>query len=215
LRRCRREIETLQTRIASERAQPGSGVIFRYLRARDLAKHEQDLETARALVPQLEDQLRSLEKEYHDLGYDDIEYSTWSAGEMRVGGRGIAQVGGALQMGGAPAGLKPTGDEFNVALTAVSVLQLGKWAISKALIAAPSRFAGVSSNALNKTISPAQHVLLRELFKGRKVPGLARDSLEAAAEISRRALANSATSAAQRLKHLERLEQIAQALKHL
>jgi hypothetical protein len=173
------------------------------------------LETALALVPQLEDQLRALEKNYRDLGYDEVEYSAWTPGETRIGGRGIERVGDAIHLGGSPAGLKPTGIEFDVALAAVPVFRLGKWALGKTLIAAPSKFAGITSNALNKTISPTQHVLLRELFKGRKVTGLARESLEAAAEISRRAFANSATSAAQRLTHLERLEQIAQALKNL
>jgi hypothetical protein len=77
------------------------------------------------------------------------------------------------------------------------------------------RFAGLSNNALNKTINAEQHVLLRQLFKGQNPAGLARETLEAAAELSRRALANSVTSAAQREVHLLRLQQIEQLLSNL
>ena len=76
-------------------------------------------------------------------------------------------------------------------------------------------FAGMTNNAVNKTISAQQHVLLRQLFKGQSGSGLTRESLEAAAELSRRALANTATSAAQRQLHLTRLQQVTTALKTL
>ncbi|MCA9147153.1 MAG: hypothetical protein KDB05_30460, partial [Planctomycetales bacterium] len=73
-------------------------------------------------------------------------------------------------------------------------------------------YAGMSNNALNKTISAEQHVLLRELFKGRSGAGLTRSSLDAAAELSRRAVMNPATSTIQVGRHLERLQRIAAAI---
>ncbi len=154
LKQCRRDIETLPKHIEMEEAQVRSQR-YGHLHAPLLRKAQQDLETAKALVPQLETQLRSLEKEYHDLGYDDIEYSTWSAGEMRVGGRGIERVGGALQMGGAPAGLTPTGIEFDVALAAVPIFRLGKLALSKALVKTP---ANVAPRALKPPVSAKEVV---------------------------------------------------------
>jgi RHS repeat-associated protein len=78
-----------------------------------------------------------------------------------------------------------------------------------------NKFSGMTSNALNKTISAQQHVLLRQLFNGGNAVGLSPETLEAAAELSRRALGDVATTAAQRAKHLRRLAQIAQALNEL
>jgi hypothetical protein len=76
-------------------------------------------------------------------------------------------------------------------------------------------YSGLSNNALNKTINAAQHDLLRQLFKNQNVIGLTRETMEAAAELSRRALTNSATSAAQRVLHTKRLAQLNQAMSNL
>ena len=126
LEQARRDMENLPGRIASERAQLGSGGRYAYIHTQNLAKAEQDLETARSLVPRLEQQLTDLHQQYRDSGYDDVEYRSWTPGETWVGGRGIEDVGHAVANGGSPAGLKPTGVEFDVALAAPAVLQLGK-----------------------------------------------------------------------------------------
>jgi hypothetical protein len=119
-------------------AQLGTGGRYAYVHTQNLAKSEKDLETAKAQVPELEAQLRDLEQEYRESGYDDIEHATWTPGETVVGGRGIEQVGRAVAMGGSPAGLKPTGIEFDVALGAASVLQLGRAVLKRALSRAPT-----------------------------------------------------------------------------
>jgi hypothetical protein len=80
----RRDIERLPSRIASERAQLGSGGRYAYVHTQNLANAEQDLETAKAQVPELEAQLRELEKEYHESGYDDVGYGTTTPGETFV-----------------------------------------------------------------------------------------------------------------------------------
>jgi hypothetical protein len=80
---------------------------------------------------------------------------------------------------------------------------------------APLKFRGLSNNALNKTIDGSQHVLLRNLFKGQGAAGLTRESLEAAAELSRRAILNTATSPAQVAVHQERLRLLLEALSKL
>ena len=81
-------------------------------------------------MPQLEKQRHDLEQQYHDAGYDDVAYSTWTPGETIVGGHGIEKVGRAVGLSGKPAGVTPTGDEFEVA-GAASVFRLGRIVFSK------------------------------------------------------------------------------------
>jgi hypothetical protein len=83
--------------------------------------------------------LRALEQQYRDSGFDKLVYSTWTPGETLISGRGIEQVGRAHDMGGSPAGLTPTGIEFDIALAAPAVLQLGKAALKRALTRAASK----------------------------------------------------------------------------
>ena len=109
-------------------------------------------------MPQLEAQLRDLEQQYRDSGFDDVEYSTWTPGETLVGGRGIEKVGSAVAMGGSPAGLKATGIEFDIALTAASVLQLGKTLLSKTLIKARSSTAKEVFIDFERYPQSAQHL---------------------------------------------------------
>jgi hypothetical protein len=85
----------------------------------------------------------------------------------------------------------------------------------RGLLDAPMKFRKLSNNALNKTINGDQHVLLRNLFKNEGAAGLTRESLDAAQELSRRAILNTATSPAQKLVHQERLRQILEALGNL
>jgi len=80
---------------------------------------------------------------------------------------------------------------------------------------APPKFRGMSNNVLNKTIDGAQHVLLRNLFKGQEAAGLTRESIEAAAELSRRAILSTATSPTQVAVHQERLRLLANAIANL
>ena len=82
----------------------------------------------------------------------------------------------------------------------------------KGLLNAPAKFRGLSNGALNRTIDGPQHALLRKLFDNKAAAGLTRESLEAASELSRRAILNSATSPAQKLVHQGRLRQLADAL---
>ena len=100
---------------------------------------QQQIEDRSRGVPQLETQLGNLEKEYRESGYDDIAYGAWTAGETRIGGRGIQQVAYALGMGGSPAGLKPTGVEFDLALGAMSLRQLAKAVVKRSLTRTPAK----------------------------------------------------------------------------
>ncbi len=136
LHQSRRDIENLPGRVASERAQVGSGGRYAYIHTQNLAKAEQDLETAKSLVPRLEKQLGDLHQQYRDSGYDDVDYTRMSPGEHWVGGKGIENVGQAVAKGGSPAGPRPTGDEFEVvsaALAGPAVLGLGKAVLGRAL----------------------------------------------------------------------------------
>lgn len=139
LQQSRRDIENLPGRIANERAQVGSGGRYAYIHTQNLAKAEQDLETARSLVPRFEQQLTDLHQQYRDSGYDDVDYTRMSPGEHWVGGKGIERVGHAVASGGSPAGPRPAGDEFDVALAAPAVLGLGKAVIANALRKVPGR----------------------------------------------------------------------------
>lgn len=85
------------------------------------------------MAPELEKQLVELEQQYHDSGFDDVPYSTWTRGETIVGGKGIEQVGRAVVGKGEPSGLERTGDEFTVALAATSALQIGRAVLSRVL----------------------------------------------------------------------------------
>ena len=51
LQQSRRDVEELPARIASERAQLGSGGRYAYIDNQNLAKAQRDLEAAKALVP--------------------------------------------------------------------------------------------------------------------------------------------------------------------
>lgn len=89
------------------------------------------------------------------------------------------------------------------------------WGVASESSVAPLKFRGLTNNALNRTIGPEQHILLRQLFDSKVVTGLSRESIEAASELSRRAILNSATPADQIAVHMERLRQLAEALKNL
>lgn len=101
-------------------------------------------------------------------------------------------------------------------LLSVAMIQHVAWGdflnAPKGLLDAPMKFRNLSNNALNKTIDGSQHVLLRKLFKDEAASGLTRESLEAAHELSRQAILNSATTPAQKLVHQERIQQILDAL---
>jgi hypothetical protein len=130
----------LPAHIASERALLAAGGRYAYLHVQYLAEHEEALKTAKESAPQLEAQLHDLERAYHELGFDEVEYGAWTPGETWIGGHGIREVGRVLAMRGTPAGLKPTGIEFDIALTALSagaVLQLGRTLLKKVLGGAP------------------------------------------------------------------------------
>jgi len=164
LRQCRRDLEQFPARIATAEELTKTGGRFAYIHSQLLAKAKQEFETTQALVPQLEEQLRALEKEYADAGYDDVTYSTWTPGETLISGRGIEQVGRAVDAGGSPAGLKPTGFEFDIALSAGAVLQLGKLALGKAL--------GKASRVIVKpsVTDPKLRSITQDLYKGVTTP---------------------------------------------
>lgn len=137
LQQARRDIANLPERVANERAQVGSGGRYAYIHTQNLTNAERDLETARQLVPQLEKQLGDLHQQYRDSGYDDIDYTKMNPGEHFVGGKGIENVGRAVAKRGSPAGPRPTGVEFDVALAAPAALQLGKAVLGRALNSIP------------------------------------------------------------------------------
>ena len=142
LEQARRDIQNLPARVANERAQIGSGGRYAYIHTQNLAKAEQDLQTARSLLPRLEQQLSDLHRQYRDSGYDDVEYRSSTPGETWVGGRGIADVGHAVANGGSPAGLKQTGVEFDVmsaALAGPAALALGKAVLGRTLRKVPGK----------------------------------------------------------------------------
>jgi hypothetical protein len=120
-----KDIKRLRKQIANERAQSGSGR-FANLHKRNRERAERDSEMAKSEVPKLEKELRDLEQQYRAEGYDDIEYTTWTPAEMHHGGRGIEQVGRAVQVAGMPTGVKPTGVETDIALGALTAGKLGK-----------------------------------------------------------------------------------------
>jgi hypothetical protein len=142
LRLARRDVKELPTRIARERAQFGSGGRYAYIHPQNLAKLQQELETAKALVPQLQQQLRDLEDLYHMAGFDDVPFSTWSPEDRPISGKGIKHVGVAVAMSGPPASLRPTGIEFDavsVAFAGPAILRLGRGILGRALATAATR----------------------------------------------------------------------------
>ena len=80
---------------------------------------------------------------------------------------------------------------------------------------APQKYRGLSNNELNKTIGGPQVDLLRKLLKGEGAGGLTRNSLEAAAELSRRAILHTVTTAEQVAVRRERLRLLLEALGNL
>jgi hypothetical protein len=112
----KRDLETLPGLIASERAQLRRGGRYAYIHAQNVSKAETDLLVAKVHVPELEAQLRDLEKEYREAGFDDINFAVFNSGEHWVGGTGIARVGRAVRDGESPAGPTPTNIEPDVAL---------------------------------------------------------------------------------------------------
>jgi hypothetical protein len=162
----RRDIERLPSRIASERAQLGSGGRYAYVHTQNLAKAQQDLETAKSQVPELEAQLRKLEKEYHESGYDDVGYGTTTPGETFIGGRGIEKVGNALKYGGSPAGPTPTDVEVDLALGAASLRQLGKAGLNKALTKAPSNTVSKAATLKPYGEVGGHHIPAKSAFRG-------------------------------------------------
>ena len=100
LRQSRREIENLSTNIAIAKTKIRDKSIYAYLYAQNLAAYNQDLEKVIAIVHRLEAQTRELEQKYRDAGYDQVEYSTWTPGETLISGRGIEEVGRAIDAGG-------------------------------------------------------------------------------------------------------------------
>ncbi len=125
-----KDTKRLGKQIANERAQSGPGRLAN-LHKRNREHAERDLEMAKSEMPKLKKELRDLEQQYRAAGYDDIEYTTWTPAEMHDGGRGIEQVGRAVQVAGMPTGVKPTGVEVDFALGAVSAAQIARSVVRK------------------------------------------------------------------------------------
>jgi hypothetical protein len=139
LRQARDDIAKLPKQIASTQARLGSGGHYAYLVPKHLAELRARLDDVRSSAPELEKQLADLEQQYHDSGFDDVPYSTWTRGETIVGGKGIADVGYAVANKGEPAGLERTGDEVTVALAAPAVLGIGRALLSRVASSATRR----------------------------------------------------------------------------
>jgi hypothetical protein len=132
----RREMQVLPKWIASDRAQLARGGRYSYIHQQNLIKNQRALEEAKALAPQLAQQLDDLKQLYGALGYDEVPYSTFTPGESIVAGVGIEAVGRAMARGGTPAGLQLTGIEFDIvsaAMAGPALLRLGKGILSKGL----------------------------------------------------------------------------------
>jgi hypothetical protein len=131
----RRDIEELPKRI--KRYQSQVNTRYGYLYKKHLAKAQEELETAKSLVPQLEAQMRNLKQEFHDAGFDEVPYWTFTPAETIVGGKGIEEVGRAVARSGTPRGLQSTGIEFEIAsaiLAAPAILRLGKALLGRAAL---------------------------------------------------------------------------------
>jgi hypothetical protein len=147
LEKARRDVEELPKRIAHERAKLAGHDGHSNVHSHNLATAQRDLDIAKANVPQLEKQRSDLEKQYHDSGYDDVHYSTWTPGETLIGGRGIEKVGIAASMSGSPAGLKPTNIEYDIALGVPTVLALGRAALARGAARAAAKAAEAKAAA--------------------------------------------------------------------
>lgn len=73
----------------------------------------------------------------------------------------------------------------------------------------------MTNNAVNKSVDGAQHVLLRRVFAGGSAEGLKRETLEAALELSRRAVLNTGTPPSQIVVHQHRISILVQALQNM
>jgi hypothetical protein len=125
---------TLPKRIAREKSQLGHGGRYAYIHTQNLAKARKDLETAKALLPQLETQLRELEQEYRDAGFDEIPYTTFSRAGVTVGGKGIEEVGRAVGTRGPRMGVQSFAIDVEIASlvwAGPALLRLGKAASAK------------------------------------------------------------------------------------
>jgi hypothetical protein len=220
------ERETQKRRLVGEIEQTRATIARKTAHGESTVKDEEALDALNERLKSTESQIGTLRQanedlrnEFNSLGLGDVRFILTDDARVFAGYDQLS--GNEFQwrmLHGTRDGL--TGD-FSIPL-AVGTLGASvlpgmalRGAAAGASGAAPRNFAGMSNNALNKTINPHQHALLRQLFRGANASGLTRKSLEAAAELSRRALANPATSAAQRHLHLRRLEQISHALRNL
>ncbi len=170
LEQARRDIEALPRRIASERAQLGSGGRYAYIHSQNLAKARRNLEAAKALAPELEKQLGDLQQQYRDSGYDEIPYWAFTPAETIVGGVGIEEVGRAVARRGTPVGLQSTGIEFEIAsalLAGPAVLRLGK-AILRRAAASARRKVAIEAATLKpyRGAGGGHHIPAKSAFKG-------------------------------------------------
>jgi hypothetical protein len=137
-----RDIKELPGLIARTRSKVGSGGHYAYLNTQTLKKAQRDLETAKRHLPELQKQRGDLEQQYRDSGYDEVPYGTFTPGETHIVGKGIKEVGRAVEMSGTPAGLKQTDIEFDListALAAPAILRLGRAALNKAFRKLPAK----------------------------------------------------------------------------
>ncbi len=165
LEQSRRAIKELPARIASEQAKLTSNDGHSNVHWQNLARFHRDLQNAKALLLHLEKQLSALEKQYRESGYDEIPYSTWTTGETFVGGRGIEDVGRAVNMSGTPAGLRPTGIEFDIA-SAPAVIQVGRAVLKRAAAAARNRLASRPAALLPYEVGRGHHIPAKKAFEG-------------------------------------------------
>jgi len=160
-------VERLPARIASERNQLGTGGRYAYVHVQNLAQAKRDLANAKAAIPELTRQLRELEQLYRDSGYHKIPYSAWTPAETLIGGVGIQAVGRAVANAGTPAGLRSTGIEFDVAMGAPAVLQLGKAVLRRIIASHPKTVVGEAAVLRPyHTGGRGHHVPAKKAFEG-------------------------------------------------
>lgn len=129
----RRKLIELPKLISRLNSQIGRGGRYAYLPPLEIARAKRELAEAQALVAQLTAQMRELERQYHDHGYDDVPYGTMTHTHVRAGGIGIRDVGHAVSMAGSGAGIQKTNIEFDIALSAPAVLKAGKAILGAAI----------------------------------------------------------------------------------